>query len=92
MGLCQTPETFDSNLAQHIYDSPHQSLLLDNTFIIAADKGLVQVFRGTVEIKKHIPQKVTLNRDTEETFLSPIYNKLINSSYFYIHPQNFTTT
>ena len=34
-------------------------------------------------------QEVALNRDTGETFLSPIYNKLINSNRFYFHLQDY---
>ena len=85
MELCQRPETFDSALAQHVYDNPHHFVLFDNTSIIAPVKGLIQVFREAVEIKKYIHRKVALNRDTGETYLSPIYNELINSDRFYLN-------
>jgi len=52
MKLRQTPETFDSALAQHVYDNPYYFILFDNTFIIAPVKGLMEVFREAVEIKK----------------------------------------
>ena len=89
MRLRQRPEVFDSALAQHVYESPHHFILFDETSIVAPVKGLTQVFREAVEIKKHIHQKVALNRDTGETFLSPIYDKIINSDRFYIHPQSY---
>ena len=63
--------------------------MFDETSIVAPVKGLTQVFREAVEIKKHIHQKVALNRDTGEIFLSSIYDKIINSDRFYIHPQSY---
>ena len=48
----------------------------------------MQVLRDSFEIKKHIHLKVALDRDTGETFLSLIYNELINSDCFYIHSQD----
>jgi hypothetical protein len=89
MRLRQRPEVFDSALGQHMYGSPHHFILFDETSIVAPVKGLTQVFREAVEMKKHIHQKVALNRDTGETFLSPIYDEIINSDHFYIHPQNY---
>ena len=51
----------------------------------------MQVFSEAVEIKKHTHQKVALNRDTEDTSLSPIYDKIINSDRFHKIPQIFVT-
>jgi len=46
----------------------------------------MQVFREAVETKKHLYQKVALNRDTGETFLSSIYDESIILIVFtYIH-------
>ena len=49
----------------------------------------MQVFRQAVEIKKRIHQKAALNRDTGETSLNPIYDKISNSDRFHIYPQIF---
>jgi hypothetical protein len=51
--------------------------------------SLIKVFREAVEIKKNFHQKVALNRDTGETYLSPIYNELINSDRFYLNKKNY---
>ena len=45
----------------------------------------MQVSREAVEIKKNKHQKVALNRDTGETSLSPVYEKIINSGGFHMH-------
>jgi hypothetical protein len=89
MRLRQRPEVFYSALAQYVYESPHHFILFDETSLVPPVKGLTRLFREAVEIKKHIHQKVALNRDTGETFLSPIYDEIINSDRFYIHPQNY---
>ena len=89
MELRQRPDPFDSALAQHLYENPHHFILFDNTSIIAPVKGLMQVFREAVEVKKHIHLKITLNRDTAETHLIPIYDEISNSDCFYIRPQNY---
>ena len=81
----QTPETFDSALAQDVYDNTHHFILFDNKSTIAPLKGLMQVFREEVEIKKNIPRKVDLNIDTGETYLSPIYTEVINSDHYYLN-------
>ena len=52
----------------HEYDSCIRNGGADSTSIIAPVKGLMQVFREAVEIKKHIHQNVALNRDTGENF------------------------
>jgi hypothetical protein len=82
----QRPEVFDSALAQHVYENPHHFILFDEASIVAPVKGLTQVFREAVEIKKHIHQKVALNRDTGEIFLIPFMTKLLILIVFtYIH-------
>jgi len=64
MGLCQSPEIFDSALARHLYDNPHHFILLDNTSIIVPVKDVMQVFRDAMKIEKPVHQKVALNGDT----------------------------
>ena len=86
MKLHQRPDIFDSAVAQHLYDNQHHFILFD----IAPVKGLMQVFREAVEIKKkHIHEKVALDRDTGETSISPIYDKIISSDRFQIYPEIF---
>ena len=80
MRLHQRPEIFDSTLAQPLYDNKHHFILFDSTSIITSVKGLVQVFREAVEIK-------STYRDIGETSTSPIYDKIIDSDRFHIHPQ-----
>ena len=47
----------------------------------------MQVFREAAVIeKKHINRKVVFHGDTGET---PIYDEIINSDRFDIHPQNY---
>jgi len=91
MRLRQRPVIFYSAMAQNFYDNRHYLSLFDSTSIIAPVKGLMQVFSEAVEIKKHTHQKVALNRDTEDTSLSPIYGKIINSDPFQMHPQIYVT-
>jgi len=52
MRLRQRPEIFYSAFAQHLYENPYYFILFDSTSIIAPVKGLMQVFREAVEIKK----------------------------------------
>jgi len=91
MGLRQRPETFDSTLAQRVYDILKYFIVFDNTSIIIPVEGLIQDFRKAVEIKKHIHVEVALNRDTGDTFLSSIHDEIINSDRFYIRPQNYVS-
>ena len=91
IGLCQRPDIYDSALPQPVYDNPNHFIVFDNKSIIAPVKGLMQVFRKAVEIKKHIHLKITFNRDTGETTLSLIYNEFNNSDHFYIRPQNYNS-
>ena len=89
MRLHQRPEIFYSALAQHFYDSSYHFILFDSTSIITPAKGLMQVFRKTVEKLKHLHQKVAVNRDMGETSPSLIYDKIINPDRFHINPQIF---
>ena len=70
-------ETGDFALAKQVYDISQHFILFD-PLIIAPVKGIMQVFREAVEIKKHVHRKAPLNTDTGKTYLSPIYSGLIN--------------
>jgi len=68
-----------SKVTKKVYENPCRFILFDNTFIIAPVKGLMEVFREAVEIKKKSShRKVAINIDTAKTDFSPIYTELIN--------------
>ena len=73
----KTPETFESAVAEHLYNFPHHSILFDQTKIVDTSVGLLQSFREIIEIKKIIYGGTSINRDEGEFGINSIYNSLI---------------
>ena len=73
----KTPETFESAVAEHLYNFPHHSILFDQTKIVDTSVGLLQSFREIIEIKKIIYGGISINRDEGDFRINSIYNSLI---------------
>ena len=71
------PETFESAIAEHVYNFPHHSMLFDQTKIVDKSVGLLQSFREIIEIKRLSIGGISINRDEGDFKINSIYNSLI---------------
>ena len=61
MKLHESPETFDSILAQHVDDNSYYSILFHSTCIVATIKSLIQVSKDAVRAEKHVHKNFDFN-------------------------------
>ena len=56
-------ETFESAIAEHVYNFHHHNILSDQTKIVDVSVRLLQNFREIIEIKNTIYGGISINRD-----------------------------
>ena len=74
--LRKPPETFVSALAEHTF---FLSRTFDEATAISSDRGFSQWAREAIEIKKHIFANISINRDTGNLNIDPIYDILLKN-------------
>ena len=77
--LNKPPEIFVSALAEHSFFQPERFVQFDEVTAISDDRGFSQLAKETIEIKKHMFGNLSVNRDTRNLNIDPIYDCLLKN-------------
>ena len=77
--LRKPPETFVSALAEPTFFHPEHFIQFDEATAISNDRGFSKWAREAIEIKKHMFANLSINRDTWNLNIDPIYDCLLKN-------------
>ena len=73
------PDSFTSALAEHIFFNSDHFVQFEEATAISNDKGFTQWALEALEIKKHIFAGLSINRDTGNINIDPIYDTILKN-------------